>query len=29
MHEPATMRRLPVMESLLERIENKARMRGS
>src|SRR3982074_630727 len=29
MHEPATMRRPPVMESLLERIENEARMRGS
>jgi hypothetical protein len=29
MHEPATMRRPPVMESLLKRIENEARMRGS
>jgi hypothetical protein len=29
MHEPAAMRRLPVMEGLLERIEYEARMRGS
>ena len=29
MHEPATMRRSPVMESRLNRIENEARMRGS
>ena len=29
MHEAATMRRPPVMESLLERIEYEARMRGS
>ena len=29
MHEPAAMRRPPVMKGLLERIENEARMRGS
>src|ERR1035437_8055169 len=29
MHEPAAMRRAPVMKGLLERIEHEARMRGS